>query len=275
MKLKITRPLAFFDLETTGINVGNDRIVEICIIKIDVDGTEEEKTLRINPGVPIPAGASAIHGITDEDIKDCPSFADVAHQLSQFLKNCDLAGYNSSKFDIPMLVEEFYRAGIEFDFKTRRFVDVQNIFHKMEPRNLKAAYKFYCNKELINAHSANADTRATYEILLSQLDRYDKVEYVDNDGNKSVPIINDVSALHDFSNNLRNADLVGHIVFDNNGVEVFNFGKYKGKPVSEVFEREPQYYDWMSKADFPMSTKKVIDAIRLRGFNNNSVNINK
>jgi len=273
MSLKLSHPIAFFDLETTGVLVGSDRIVEICIIKIHPDRTEEVKSMRINPGIPIPPASSAIHGIYDDDVKDCPKFADVAQSLSLFLKNCDLGGYNSNKFDIPLLAEEFYRAGVDFDVTNRKFVDVQNIFHKMEPRTLRAAYKFYCGKDIINAHSAEADIRATYEVLLAQLERYEGVEYDDGKGNISTPIVNDIEALHNFSFNTRNADLVGHIVYDDKGVEVFNFGKYKGKSVIEVFKKEPQYFDWMKKADFPLSTKKLLDVIMLRGFNNSSVDI--
>jgi DNA polymerase-3 subunit epsilon len=273
MKLKLSKPIAFFDIETTGVNVGSDRIVEISIFKVHPDGREETLTMRINPGIPIPPVATEIHGISDEDVKDAPTFAEAAPQLSQMLKNTDLAGYNSNKFDIPLLAEEFLRVDVDFDISHRKFVDVQNIFHKMEPRTLKAAYKFYCGQTLVNAHSAEADTRATYEVLLAQLERYQDAEYDDGKGNISHPIKNDVQALHDFSFNTRNVDLVGHIVYDEHGVEVFNFGKYKGKSVKEVFEKEPQYFDWMKKADFPMSTKKVIDTIMLRGFNNNSVNI--
>jgi DNA polymerase III subunit epsilon len=275
MKLNLKRPLAFFDIETTGVMIGRDRIVEICIIKISPDAEEEVYTQRINPGMPIPPQVIAIHGITDEDVKDCPSFADIAPQLARFLENCDLAGYNSNKFDIPLLVEEFLRAGVEFSVTDRKFVDVQNIFHRMEPRNLRAAYKFYCGKEIVNAHSAEADTRATYEILLAQLDKYEGVNITDDKGNSSAPVVNDVEALHQFSHKTRNADLAGHIVFDEKGVEVFNFGKYKGQSVEEVFRREPSYYDWMQKADFPMSTKKLLDIIRLRGFNKSSVKIGR
>jgi DNA polymerase III subunit epsilon len=275
MKLNLTRPLAFFDIETTGVNVGTDRIVEICIIKVHPDGQEEVKTMRINPGVPIPPETSAIHGIFDADVKDCPKFADVAHQLAQFLKHCDLAGYNSNKFDVPLLVEEFYRADVEFDISNRRFVDVQNIFHKMEQRTLRAAYRFYCNSDIVNAHSAEADTRATYEVLLAQLDRYQNTLFEEKNGTTSIPVKNDIQALHEFSVNNRNADLVGHIIFNDQGVEIFNFGKYKGRSVEDVFSKEPQYYDWMKKADFPLSTKKVIDAIMLRGFNKSSVNVSK
>ncbi len=274
MELNLNRPLAFFDLETTGINVTTDRIVEISIVRANVNGSTDIKTMRINPTIPIPKEVTAIHGITDEDVKDMPTFDQVAHELGQFLHNCDLAGYNSNKFDIPLLVEEFLRSGVDFDIKNRRFVDVQNIFHRMEPRTLSAAYKFYCQKDLINAHSAEADTLATYEILKSQLDRYAGQEYKDSKGNISVPVLNDVSALHDFSFSSRSVDLVGHIVYDEKKVEVFNFGKHKGKPVEDVFKMEPSYYDWMMKSLFPLSTKKVITAIKLRGFNKNSVNIN-
>lgn len=275
MKLKLTRPLAFFDLETTGTNVVTDRIVEICIYKISPDGKEDCIIHRINPTIPIPKAVTAIHGITDEDVKNAPTFADLANTLNQFLANCDLAGYNSNKFDVPMLIEEFLRAGIEFELKNRRLVDVQNIFHKMEPRTLKAAYKFYCQKDLVDAHNAQADTKATYEILLKQLEKYENAEYTDNNGTVSKPISNDIQALSDFSYNWRNVDLVGHIVYNENGVEVFNFGKHKNKPVEEVFNMEPGYYDWMTKSAFPLYTKKVITAIKLRGFNKSSVNIAK
>jgi len=273
MKLNLTKPLAIFDLETTGTNVGTDRIVEISIIKVNPDGKEEVMTRLVNPGIPIPAEVTAIHGINDDKVKNEPTFAELAPVLSQFLNNCDLGGYNSNKFDIPLLVEEFLRADIDFDLKGRRFVDVQNIFHKMEPRTLKAAYRFYCNQDLINAHSAEADTRATYEILLSQLDRYENAEYTSNEGVVSKPIVNDVKALHEFSFHNRNADLVGHLIFNQKNQEVFNFGKNKGKVVEEVFSNEPSYYDWMMKSDFPLSTKKVITAIKLRGFNKSSVKI--
>ncbi|MCF8302519.1 MAG: 3'-5' exonuclease [Bacteroidales bacterium] len=273
MELNLTRPIAFFDLETTGTNVGKDRIVEISIVKIHPDGTEELKTELINPTIPIPPETTAIHGITNEDVKDKPTFAQKANEFAKFLESCDLGGYNSIKFDIPLLVEEFLRAEIDFDIKNRRFVDVQNIFHKMEPRTLKAAYKFYCEKDLENAHSAEADARATYEVLKSQLDKYQDTQYVDKKGNVSFPVKNDVEALQQFSYFNRNADLLGNIIFNKDNVEVFNFGKHKGKSVEAIFNKEPAYYDWMMKADFPRSTKKVITAIKLRGFNKNSVNI--
>ncbi len=268
MELKLNRPLAFFDLETTGVNVGNDRIVEICIIRVNINGTTDTKTMLINPTIPIPPEVTAIHHITDEDVKDKPTFAEVANELNHFLQNCDLAGFNSNKFDIPLLMEEFLRAEVDFDVKNRRFIDVMNIFHKMEPRNLSAAYKFYCDAELENAHSAEADTIATYEILKAQLDRYENREYKDKSGKIIIPISNDVKALHDFSFQNKNADMVGHLIFDDKNIEVFNFGKYKGKSVVEVFKTEPSYYDWMMKSQFPLTTKKTITAIKLRGFNN-------
>ena len=267
MELNLSRPLAIFDLETTGINVGTDRIVEICIIRANVNGTTDVKTMLINPTIPIPAEATAIHHITNEDVKDKPTFAQVANELNQFLHNCDLAGYNSNKFDIPLLVEEFLRAEVDFELKHRRFIDVMNIFHKMEPRNLSAAYKFYCNGSLENAHSAEADTIATFEILKAQLDKYENTEYKDFKGNVMTPVKNDVKALHDFSYQNKNADLAGHIIFDEKNIEVFNFGKNKGKSVEAIFKTEPSYYDWMMKSQFPLMTKKVITAIKLRGFN--------
>jgi DNA polymerase III subunit epsilon len=273
MELNLTRPIAFFDLETTGIKVATDRIVEICILKVHPDQSVKTKTLRINPEIPIPPEVTAIHGITDEDVKDAPKFPEVAHELLQFLENCDLAGYNSNHFDIPLLVEEFLRAGVDFDLKGRRFVDVQNIFHRMEPRNLNAALKFYCDKDLVNAHSAEADTIATYEILKAQLDRYKDVSLKDKKGNISQPVVNDIKALSEFSYLSKNVDLIGHIVMNEKNVEVFNFGKHKGKPVEQVFVTEPSYYDWIMKSEFPLSTKKVVTSIKLRGFNKQSVKL--
>jgi len=273
VELNLTHPIAFFDLETTGIKVATDRIVEICILKVNPDGTTKIKTLRVNPEMPIPPEVTAIHGIRDEDVKDCPTFREIAHELNQFLENCDLAGYNSNHFDIPLIVEEFLRTDVDFDLKGRKFVDVQNIFHRMEPRNLNAALKFYCNKDLVNAHSAEADTIATYEILKAQLDRYKDVSIKDKKGNLSQPVVNDIKALSDFSYLTRNVDLIGHIVYNDKDVEVFNFGKHKGKPVEQVFAAEPSYYDWMQKSEFPLSTKKVITSIKLRGFNNRSVKL--
>ncbi|MCK9202813.1 MAG: 3'-5' exonuclease [Bacteroidales bacterium] len=273
MELKLTRPIVFLDLETTGIKVATDRIVEICLLREQVDGTIKIKAQRVNPEIPIPPEVTAIHGITNEDVRDCPTFKQIAHELDQFLENCDLAGYNSNHFDIPLLVEEFLRAGMDFDLRGRRFVDVQNIFHKMEPRTLSAAYKFYCQHELINAHSAEGDTRATYEILKAQLDRYENVTLKDRNGNEIQPVVNDIKTLSDFSTLGKSADLVGHIIYNDKSIEIFNFGKHKGKPVVQVFKDEPSYYDWMMKSEFPLSTKKVITSIKLKGFNNESVRL--
>ncbi|MCW3084492.1 MAG: polymerase epsilon subunit-like 3-5 exonuclease [Bacteroidetes bacterium] len=260
----LTRPIAFFDLETTGVNVASDRIVEISILKISPDGTREVKTKRINPGMPIPLASSLIHGIYDADVANEPTFKGIAKSLSEFLKNCDLAGYNSNKFDIPVLVEEFLRAEVDFDVSNRRFVDVQNIFHQMEQRTLKAAYKFYCGKQIINAHSAQADIEATYEVFLAQLEKYQGVEFEDKKGNKSFPVVNDIKALHDFTNINKNADLAGRIIFNEQNVEVFNFGKHTGKPVEQVLKEEPSYYAWMMNGDFPLYTKKILTDIKLR-----------
>lgn len=273
MQLNLTRPIAFFDLETTGTNVVRDRIVEISIYKVHPDGRAETLTKLVNPGIPIPREVTEIHGITNEQVANEPTFKQLAPTLDQFLQNCDLAGYNSNKFDIPMLIEEFLRVGIEFDIRKRRLVDVQNIFHKMEPRTLKAAYRFYCGKELVDAHAAEADTRATYEILLSQIERYKDSDFEDREGKMEKPIKNDVQALHNFSYNHQNADLVGHIGYNKQGKEVFKFGKYKGKQVDEVFAKEPQYFDWMMKADFPLSTKKVVQSVILRGINKGNANV--
>lgn len=267
MELKLNRPLAFLDLETTGLKIAVDRIVEISIVKAMPNGERKTKTMRLNPTIPISEESESIHGISNEDVANEPTFADVAKELNQFLQGCDLAGYNSNKFDIPLLVEEFLRADIDFDIKNRKLIDVQNIFHKMEPRTLVAAYRFYCDKDLSNAHSAEADTIATLEVLEAQLSKYEDQEYQDRDGNISKPIENNVNALSQFSVMNKNADLVGHVVFNKNNQEVFNFGKYKNVPVEQVFAKEPPYYDWMMKADFPLSTKKVITAIKLRGFN--------
>ncbi|MFH1001584.1 MAG: exonuclease domain-containing protein [Bacteroidota bacterium] len=264
MELNLKRPIAFIDLETTGIKVATDRIVEISIVKILSNGQKEIKTRRINPEIPIPAETSAIHGIFDEDVKDEPTFRQLAKGLFEFLNNCDLAGYNSNKFDIPLLVEEFLRADIDFDIENRKLVDVQNIFHKMEQRTLVAAYKFYCGKDLENAHSAEADTIATYEVLLAQLDKYKGVEFKDKEGNVSFPIVNDVNALADFSQVNNAVDLIGFIIYNEDGKEIINFGKHKGKLVSEIFKTEPSYYDWMMKGDFPLSTKRVITKLKLK-----------
>lgn len=273
MELNLKKPLVFFDLETTGANAIKDRIVEISMMKIHVDGKEELYTQRINPQMLISAEAQSVHGITNGMLSNEPTFAEVAAEISAFIGSSDLSGYNLMKFDIPMLVEEFLRHDMDFEIKGRRVIDVQNIFHKMEQRTLKAAYKFYCGKNLEQAHSAEADTKATYEILKSMLDRYQDVDFEDKQGNISQPVVNDVEVLDKFSKYHRNADLMGQIIYNDQDKEVFNFGKYRGKMVEDVFRNEPQYYDWMMKADFPNSTKKLITAIKLRGFNKDSVNI--
>ncbi len=275
MQLNLKRPIAFFDIESTGTNVVKDRIVEICFFKVMPDGTTETKLRRINPTIPIPTEVTAIHGITNADVENEPTFRQVAKSLNEWLKDCDLSGYNSNKFDVPMLIEEFLRCDIDFSLKNRNLVDVQNIFHKMEPRTLKAAYKFYCGKELVDAHTAEADTIATYEILLSQIERYKDTEYVDNEGNVSTPVKNDISALYQFSYNHRNVDLVGHIVYNAKDRECFNFGKHKGKTVEDVFKKDPHYYDWIMNADFPLSTKNVIKEIRFRALENSNMIIKK
>ena len=251
MRLNLKRPIVFFDLETTGVDTAKDRIVEVSMIKVMPDGEEVVRTRRINPQMHIPEQASEIHGITDEDVKDCPTFAQVAKSMAQFIEGCDFGGFNSNRFDLPMLVEEFLRAGVDVDFKRRRFIDVQNIFHKMEQRTLVAAYKFYCDKNLEEAHSAEADTRATYEVLMAQLDRYPDLQ-------------NDIAALADFSERGQTADYAGRIGYNEKGEEIFNFGKYKGRRVSDVFRDEPSYYAWMMNGDFPLYTKKVITEIYLR-----------
>lgn len=248
--LKLTKPLASIDLETTGVNPGTDRIVEIAIVKILPDGTRSVKRKLINPEMPIPKNSSDVHGITDDMVKDAPTFRQVAHELKQVLDGCDIAGYNSNRFDIPVLMEEFLRAQVEFDMKGRRLVDVQKIFHQMEQRTLSAAYKFYCNKNLDGAHSAEADATATYEILEAQLDRYPAL------GNTIDTILKTIG--EDII-----VDFARRFVMDN-GVEVFNFGKFKGRPVSDVLRAEPQYYDWMMKGDFPQHTKQKLTEIYTR-----------
>lgn len=248
--LQITKPLAFIDLETTGVNLGTDRIVEIAIVKILPDGNKSVKRKIINPEMPIPKASTECHGITDEMVKDAPTFAQAAQELKQMLDGCDLAGYNSNRFDIPLLVEEFMRVGVDFDMKGRKLVDVQNIFHKMEQRTLTAAYKFYCNKVLEAAHSAEADATATYEVLLAQIERYPEL-------GRTVESIN--KALGDEVI----VDFARRFVMDN-GVEVFNFGKYKGQSVAELLKKEPQYYDWMMRGDFPQHTKQKLTEIFTR-----------
>jgi DNA polymerase-3 subunit epsilon len=268
MELSLKRPIVFFDIESTGTQVAADRIVEICVLKINPDGTEEIKTRRINPTIPIPNEVSLIHGIYDDDIKDEPVFKTVAKSLADFIGDADLAGYNSNKFDVPMLLEEFYRAGIDFPMEERRLVDIQNIFHQMEQRTLVAAYRFYCNSELIGAHGAEADVRATYEVLKAQLDRYKDAVYTDKQGNQSMPVVNDMEALSNFSTNKDWVDFGGRMVYDKDGVELFNFGKHKGKKVVDVLTREPSYYDWMMNGDFALSTKKALERIKLKGLQN-------
>jgi len=261
MKLNLNRPLAFFDLETTGVNVGSDRIVEIAVLKAMPDGTEIIKTLRINPEMPIPLHSSLIHGIYDKDIADQPTFKTVAQEIADFIGDADLAGYNSNRFDIPVLLEEFLRAGVDFDMTDRRFVDVQNIFHQMEQRTLRAAYKFYCDKDIINAHSAEADIVATYQVLLAQIERYKDADFEDKQGNLSKPVKNDVDALHAFTNMNKPVDFAGRMVFNEQEEEIFNFGKHKGKTVEQVFDIEPSYYAWMKQGDFPLYTKKKLTEI--------------
>ncbi len=256
MQLNLKNPLVFFDLETTGIDIVKDRIVEISFIKVYPNGKEETKSRRINPEMPIPPASTAIHGITDEDVKDCPTFREIAKSLASQIEGCDLAGYNSNRFDIPMLAEEFLRAGVDIDLTKRKFIDVQTIFHKMEQRTLSAAYKFYCNKSLENAHSATADTMATYEVLKAQLDKYPQLE-------------NDVNFLSKFSSFNKNVDFAGRMIYNDNGEEIFNFGKYRGQLVTEVLAKDSNYYDWMMKGDFPLNTKQKLTQIKFKmaGFN--------
>ncbi|HQS05710.1 MAG: DNA polymerase III subunit epsilon [Sphingobacteriales bacterium 17-39-43] len=261
MKLNLKRPLAFFDLETTGVNVASDRIVEISILKAMPDGTEDVKTLRINPGIPIPLESSLIHGIYDEDIRHERTFKQSGEELARFLDDCDLAGYNSNRFDIPVLMEEFLRAGIDFDIENRHFVDVQNIFHQMEQRTLKAAYQFYCGKDIENAHSAEADIKATYEVLKAQIERYENQSWEDKKGVVSKPVQNNIEALHAFTNLNKPVDFAARMVYNEDGVEVINFGKHKGRPVEDVFQSEPSYYNWMMNGDFPLYTKRCLEKI--------------
>ncbi|WP_339791653.1 3'-5' exonuclease [uncultured Imperialibacter sp.] len=266
MTLKLKNPLAFFDLETTGINISNDRIVEISIVKLLPSGERVTKTQRINPQMPIPLESSLIHGIYDDDVKDAPTFKEVAKSYAAFLEGCDLAGFNILQFDVPLLVEEFLRVDVDFDPSKKKLVDAQKIFHLMEKRTLAAAYKFYCGKELLDAHSAEADTMATLEVLLAQVERYEGQEVVSTRGEHLGRVANDVAALHEITaSNM--VDLAGRIVMNDAGTEVFNFGKHKGKAVEDIFSQEPSYYDWMMRGDFPMDTKKRLTEIKLRGFN--------
>lgn len=267
MLLQLKNPVVVLDLETTGMNIVTDRIVEIALLKIHIDGSEEEKLMLINPEIPIPPEVSQIHGINDEDVKDKPTFKEVAKTLAKFMEGCDLCGFNSNRFDIPLLAEEFIRADVEIDLKKHKFIDVQAIFHKMEKRTLAAAFKFYCNKELVDAHSAMADTKATYEVLKAQLDMYEGVVYDDGKGVKTMPIVNDVEKLSEFSSYDQNVDFVGRIVYDEKGVEVFNFGKNKGVPVEKVLREQPGYYGWMMDSEFPLYTKKVLTRLKLKMMN--------
>ncbi len=251
MNLNLHKPLCIFDLETTGTDISKDRIVEICILKINPDASRESKTWLINPEMHIPEKASEVHGIYDEDVADKPTLKDIAPQIMQMLSGADLGGFNSNRFDVPLLAEELLRVGIDFDLSKIKLVDAQVIYHKMEPRNLSAAYKFYCNKNLENAHSAEADTLATFEILDAQVEKY-----------QDIP--NDISSLSEISYHNKFADLAGNIIYNENGVEVFNFGKYKGQPVAEVFKKDIGYYGWIQNADFPRYTKKVFTAIQLK-----------
>lgn len=253
MQLNLKNPLVFFDLETTGTDIVNDRIVEISYLKVYPNGNEESKTLRINPGMHIPEGATAIHGITDEDVKDCPKFKEVAKNLAKEIEGCDLAGYNSNRFDIPLLAEEFLRAEVDINMKKHKFVDVQTIFHKKEQRTLSAAYKFYCHEDLVGAHGAEADTRATYEVLKAQLDKYPD-------------LTNDIAFLSNYSSFNNNADFAGRIIYDANGDEVINFGKHKGKKVVDVFREDTGYYGWVMQSNFALDTKRVLTDIYLHKF---------
>ena len=254
MKLNLKKPIIFFDLETTGTDISKDRIVEICYIKVYPDGREVEFSKRINPGMHIPETASAVHGIYDEDVKDCPLFKEVALGIAKEFEGCDVAGFNSNRFDLPLLAEEFLRAQVDIDLLRLKAVDVQVLYHKREPRTLSAAHKFYCGTEFDNAHSALADTRATYNVLMAQLDHYADME-------------NDIDVLAKESSFTNNVDFAGRFVYDENGRELFNFGKYKGMFVDEVLARDPGYYGWMMNGDFSLNTKQVLTRIKLRGFN--------
>lgn len=255
MQLNLTKPICFFDLETTGINITNDRIVEISILKVYPNGKEETFTQRVNPTIPIPAEVTKVHGISDADVADKPTFKEISKDVHNLIKDSDLGGFNSNRFDIPLLAEEMLRAEVDFDMKNRQSIDVQTIFHKMEQRTLSAAYKFYCDKNLDDAHSAEADTKATFEVLKAQIERYDELE-------------NDAKFLAEFSSRKRFADFAGFIAYNKEGQECFSFGKHKGKLVTEILENEPGYFGWLLNADFPLYTKKVLTAIKLRAFNN-------
>lgn len=261
--LYLKNPLAFFDLETTGISISRDRIIEYSFIKAMPNGELQKKTGRVNPEMPIPEESSMIHGIYDQDIQDAPTFKSIAKNLQKFLEGCDFSGFNIIRFDVPMLVEEFLRVGVNFEVSNRKLVDAQRIFHMMEPRNLKAAYKFYCGKNLEDAHSAEADTQASFEVLNAQVQRYQGVKIENDKGEMFEPIQNDMQILHDLTS-AKIVDLAGRMVYNNKGVEVFNFGKHKNRPVLDVLSKEPNYYDWIMKSDFPLDTKRRLTEIKLR-----------
>lgn len=262
MKLILKKPLVFFDLESTGLSIATDKIVELCFIKLLPNGEKKILHKRINPGIHIPIEVSLLHGIYDEDVKDCPKFNEIGKNLEQFIMGCDLAGFNILKFDLPMLTEEFLRANIEFSTDNRSFVDAQKIFHLMEPRNLGAAYKFYCNQEIENAHSAQADTEATLEVLLAQIEKYDGIAIKDKFGKLNIPVLPDVQALHKLS--MSNAiDFACRFVYNANGVAVINFGKHKDKSVEQVLKSEPSYYDWFMKSDFTLDSKRKFTEIKI------------
>lgn len=251
MKLNLSSPIVFFDLETTGTDINKDRIVEICYLKVWPNGNEDAHTMRINPGMHIPEEASQVHGIYDDDVKDCPTFKEVAKNIAKDFEGADIAGFNSNRFDVPLLAEEFLRAEVDMDLTRHRFIDVQVIYHKKEQRTLSAAYQFYCGKNLEDAHTALADTRATYEVLKAQLDKYPDLQ-------------NDMKFLSDYSSFTKNVDFAGRMIYDDKGEEVFNFGKYKGQLVKDVFAKDPGYYSWILNSDFTLNTKAVLTRIRVR-----------
>jgi DNA polymerase-3 subunit epsilon len=262
MTLNLRNPLVFFDLETTGVNVSNDRIIEAAFIKLFPSGEKETKSFRVNPGIPIPPESSAVHGIYDADVQDEPPFKSVAKNLSNWLRGCDLSGFNILKFDVPMLVEEFLRSGVEFDVDQRKIIDAQKIFHLMEKRTLGAALKFYCEEELTNAHSALADTEATLNVLEAQVSRYEGNEITDLSGKVLGIIKNDINVLHELTND-KLLDYAGRLSYDDDGDAIVNFGKHKGKKVAEVLQKEPGYYDWMMRSDFPLDTKRRLTQLKI------------
>lgn len=265
MQLNLKNPLVFFDLETTGINIANDRIVELAFLKVMPNGETEKRVQLVNPTIPIPEESAMIHGIRDEDVADKPTFKELAKNLAKFLEGCDLGGFNIVRFDVPLLVEEFLRAGVDFEVSQRKLIDAQKIFFLMEQRTLSAAYRFYCDKELEGAHGAEADNDATYEVFKAQIERYKDQPVTDASGRDLGVIKNDMAAIHHLvASNM--VDLAGRMVFNDKNVEVFNFGKHKGRPVADVLKREPGYYDWMMQGDFPLDTKRKLTQIKLRGF---------